>query len=366
MNPRNPETRETRDDSPRSLRDAQITGLSQGRVLLKRGLTFNANMSTAQRLRSQLEPYMSRLEGKYSLSMFPTSVTITQDVELNILRPISLQGLSITGEIIENPATETVSSSPSASLDPQDPQVQELVQDRLEASSEVIQQSRDSRASMVEDLFGSITEIFASDKNFIEKLSAVLTLILNKLTGVESGSTQDSFSQTSQTSTETPEQATEAVRREFNLAQHQQSSVIDLITNPLPDKAYDLSTYLTYQAEGEAARKRLIIRPKSSTTQVPSGFDTKTLESFESDLTTADADRFRSSLLDQPLAIESKPNNPGFVSLVSVMQEFLNVDSSNTSKRTEIANNIRTQYTQESNPNSAIASKFLESFSTSG
>jgi len=393
MNQRSPERRTEASDS----RESQSQGprikefnntanpTLSGRVTLKAGLSMTADsMLSGMALQTELARYSSALQGRYTVE--DLTATLNQDVTIDINPPLSLSGVRLTGrveiptdnmaqirtsEVVENQdgtssLIETVDSSSGSESNEQQLTPEQIAQQRIQEAQE---QSRGDRQDLASNILSDISEIFSSDQNFIQKLSAIITLLLDKIMGgsnSQSSSNAESMDESSEEQTQ--EQATEAVRREFNLEQHRQSSVIDLGRNPFsPDKAPDLPTYLTYQAEGEAARKRLIIRPKESTTHVPSEFPTKTLESFKSELldAEADADTFRDSL-NKPLAIESEPNNPGFVSLVSVMQRFLKVDSSNTSKRTEIANNIRSQYIQEGNPNSEIASKFLDSFPTSG
>lgn len=403
MNQRSPErrteasdSRESQSQGPRELNfdNEQVNSISKGAITLKRGLELRVDTSeNLTNLTNQLSQYAFSLMGKYESD--DNLVRITEDVTLNLNETLNTNGLSFNGSVVipqgsstrvsrrsvvqntdgTSTITQTVDSNTGSETSQENLTAEEvrlrteqeqIAQQRIQEAQE---QSRGDRQDLASNILSDISEIFSSDQNFIQKLSAIITLLLDKIMGGSNSQSSSNAESTDESSEEqTQEQATEAVRREFNLEQHRQSSVIDLGRNPFsPDKAPDLPTYLTYQAEGEAARKRLIIRPKESTTHVPSEFPTKTLESFKSELldAEADADTFRESL-SQPLAIESELNNPGFVSLVSVMQRFLNVDNANTSKRDEIANNIRIQYIQEGNPNSAIASKFLETFQTSG
>ena len=372
-NRRSPERQgETLESNFRTFTNEQIKEIGNGPVLLKKGLKISGDMQSLPSLKEALAPYAKDLEGKYTTDLpipfvKPTgSVTLTEDVNLNILNPINFSRVSILGTAIKR---SEESKERNLAIDPNDPDVQSLSKERLEAVEDVVTKARESREDM-EDLMTSITEIFGSDKNFLEKISAVLTLILSKLTGNQTFETNQEAkgneNQEVQSSEGSIEEATEEVKNQFDLKSHQSQSVFDLRLNPFKEgHAKNLSSYLTYKAEDESLRKRLIIRPDNSSMNIPDGFETKSLESFESDLKSADADKFKENL-QVPLAIESQNTNPGFVSLISVMQSFLNTPDGNSGKRNEIAVNIRRDYIKESNPNSAIASKFLDSFPTSG
>ena len=357
-----------------------------GRVVLKAGLSMTAeSMMDGLNLKSQLSRFSSVLDGKYTVNNL--TATLNQDVTLDINPPLSLSGVRLSGgveipnqsnaqiktsELVENPDGTSTMVQSIDSLQGTQTTEQNLTPEQvaIQKAEEAQNQSRDSREDLAHNIMSDISEIFSSDQNLLQKLSAIITLVLDKLMGGSNDHTNSSLNSnlevSEQESQESQEEVTQTVREEFNLSQHQQKSVFDLRLNPFSeDKASDLSSYLTYQAEGEATKNRLIIRPESSRLNVPSGFETKTLENYESELQSADANTFVNNL-KQPLAIESKATNPGFVSLVSVMQNFLKTQESNSSKRSEIANNIRSQYIQEGNPNSAIASKFLDTFPTSG
>lgn len=372
-NRRGPERQsENLDSNFQTFTNEEIKEIGTGPVLLKRGLKISGDMQSLPPLKDALAPYARQLEGKYTTDLpvpfiKPTgSVTLTEDVNLNILNPIDFSKVSILGSAIKR---SDESKEASLAIDPNDPEVQALSKERLEAVEGVVSQARESREDM-EGLMTSITEIFGSDKNFLQKISALLTLILSKLTGNQTlESTTEEKATTNQEplrSQESVEQATDEVRSQFDLKSHQSQSVFDLRLNPFKEgKADDLSSYLTYRAQDESLRKRLIIRPEGSTLNIPDGFETQSMENFESNLQAADENAFKESL-NTPLAIESKNTNPGFVSLVSVMQSFLNTPEANNAKRNEIASNIRRDYVSQSNPNSAIASRFLETFPTSG
>ena len=395
---RNPEIRtESTDESTQTSRESQPQGprakefnntlnpTLSGKVILKAGLSMTANnYLSGLALKTQLSRYSSALQGKYNVENL--TATLNQDVTIDINPPLNLSGVRLSGrveiptdssaqiktsELIENPdgtsrVIETVDSSRGTESNEQELTPEQLAQYKIEESQD---RSRESRQDLAHSIMSDISEIFSSDQNFLQKLSAVITLILDRLMGgnnsQSNASSNSSLETSEQESQENQEQVSETIREEFNLDEYRQKSVLDLRRNPSPAEASDLSSYFTFQAEGEAARKRLIIRPESSTISVPSGFETKSLENYESELQSADEEAFTNNL-NQPLAIESKATNPGFVSLVSVMQNFLKTPESNSSKRAEIANNIRSQFIQEGNPNSAIASRFLETFLTSG
>jgi len=399
MAARNPETIK-RDDEQIKESNTTVRYNRDGNVKLKGKLTLKAGMTLEAKgfsegisLQNKLKPYTEALKAKVAKTSMLTG-KLNEDVTVDISPELDLSDAFITGSV-EIPKDSSAQIKRQEVVTGQDgkPKLVEVVTSSKGAqrkektlteseakeiadlkSEELKEESREDQGKLLNDILAEIGNIFGTDKPLMQKLAAVLTLVLDKLSGLnrtnESSANAPSSSLESEienpeSENETVKEARKAVRSNFDLEKHQILGVFDLRLNPFSkDKTDNMSDYLTYQAEKEKV-KRLIILPEKSTTKIPAGFETQKLDSFQQSLEQANEDSFRKTL-NTPMAIESKLDNPGFVEMIDLMKTHINTPNTNISKRKSLSDNIERQFKSESNPNSAIASRYLDLFNTSG
>jgi len=366
----------------------------KGKLILKAGMKMEAKgISEGLSLEAKLKPYTKELKDSVVKTGMLTG-KLTADVNVDISPELDLSDAFITGKV-EIPKDSSAQIKRQEVITGEDgkPKLVEVLTSSKGAqrkektlteaeakeiaelkSEELKDESREDQGKLLNDILAEIGNIFGTDKPLMQKLAAVLTLVLDKLSGINrtnessantSDSTLESEIENPESENETVKEARKAVRSTFDLEKHQKLGVFDLRLNPFSkDKTDNMSDYLTYQAEKEKV-KRLIVLPEKSTTKTPAGFETQKLDSFQESLEKANKDSFRKTL-KTPMAIESELQNPGFVEMIDLMQTHINTPTTNTTKRKSISDNIERQFITESNPNSAIASRYLELFNTSG